>query len=75
MQQIIEKVMTMTESELQQIMRAVEMRYAQMYPQWDAVYIALHKDPGLRIQEYANLLDLIGKDLLWYQKEETEQPD
>ncbi len=72
MQEIIEKIQTLNESQLQQLMEAIEDRYAQAYPEWDVVYIALHKDPGLRFQEYANLLDMIGRDLLWLQEQQGE---
>ncbi len=63
MKKVINKISTMTEEELREVMRAIEARYAQAYPQWDVVYIALHKDPSLRIQEFANLLDMVGQDL------------
>ncbi len=51
MQEIIDKIQTLNDSELRQVMTAIEDRYAQAYPEWDVVYIALHKDPGLRFQD------------------------
>ena len=41
--------------EIQEIMDAVERRFALAYPQWDVLYTAVHKDPELRrkdLQEY-----------------------
>ncbi len=44
MEHILEKIQAMTACELQEIMRAIEQRYAAVYPEWDMVYIALHKN-------------------------------
>ncbi len=63
MSELIDRIKSLNRTQLQEVMQAVEARYAEVYPQWDVVYIAMHKDPSLRIQEYANLLDMIGADL------------
>ena len=52
--------------ELQQIMRAVERRYEQAFPEWDVVYIAMHKDPELRAKEMEETVKFLQKDLQWH---------
>ena len=56
--------------ELEQIMRAVERRYATAFPEWDVIYTAVHKDPTLRSKELYELVAHIEKDLKW----NAEQP-
>ncbi len=61
MNDIIKRIETMTQQELQEVMRAIERRYADAFPEWEVVYVATHKDPQLRVQEYEQILQLIGK--------------
>ena len=48
--------------EIQQIMQAVELRYAAMYPDWDVVYIAVHKEPKQRAVDLQNILAMLKKE-------------
>ena len=52
--------------EIQEIMDAVERRFALAYPQWDVLYTAVHKDPELRRKDLQELTVYIEKDLQWY---------
>ncbi len=72
MEEVLQKIDTMTEAELRIVMEAVEQRYREAYPEWDVVYMAMHKDPVLRKQEFINLLEFIGKDMQW-SKEQNAQ--
>ncbi len=65
MEKIIEKIQTLSAEELPKVMEAIERRYAEAYPEWDVVYIALHKDPVLRKEEYERMLKYIAGDLEW----------
>ena len=65
MKQILEKIERANDLEIQQIMRAVERRYAQMFPQWDVIYMAVHKEP---IQREADLQAIFAM----LQKEKTD---
>lgn len=58
MKNIVKQIKTCRESELQAIMKAIERRYAEAFPEWDVYYIALHKDPILRRQEIEAILSL-----------------
>lgn len=66
MRKVIERIEQATDLELQDIMRAIEKRYATAYPDWDVVYIAVPKDPELRRKRLENILVLLDKDLLWH---------
>ncbi len=66
MRELIERINTMTEQELQDVMRIIENRYRQAYPEWDVVFISLHKDPQLRRQELEGVLRLICGCTEWY---------
>ncbi len=57
MKEIIERIQTMSERELQVVMRAIQNRYASAFPEWDVVYMVLHKDPELRVQEIEGILE------------------
>ncbi len=63
MEEIINKISKMTQEELQEVMQAVEARFAAAYPEWDVVYIARHKEPALRMEEFAYLLDMLAQEL------------
>ncbi len=53
------------ELELQEVMAAIQKRYADTYPQWEVFYLAVHRDPALRRSEVEQLLNLICKGLDW----------
>ncbi len=61
MEDILEVIKTLTQPELQKVMEAIEARYNVLYPQWDVLYIALHKDPELRKQELAALQRFLSR--------------
>ncbi len=61
MEKILEKIGRMSMGDLQEVMRAVENRYAEACPEWDVLYIAIHKAPDLRRRELADLLALMAK--------------
>ncbi len=76
MKEIIERIQTMSERELQVVMRAIQNRYASAFPEWDVVYMALHKDPELRVQEIEGILGLVSQELRWIleSREQTTAP-
>ena len=55
--------------ELDQIMDAVERRYAQVFPEWEVFYTAVHKEPALRRKELEELVAYIEKDLRWNEEQ------
>ncbi len=55
MRYLLWKIRRMKDKDLQILMRAIEKRYAEAYPEWEVLYLALHRDPKLRQQELANL--------------------
>ncbi len=63
MTEILKKIITMKDSELQLVMQAISDRYAAAYPQWDVVYMAVHKDPALREQELKRIWLAMRQDL------------
>ena len=66
MTEIIEKIEQATDYELQDIMKAIERRYATAYPDWDVVYVAVPKDPKIRREKLENIMKWFDKDLQWY---------
>ena len=73
MRQVIEKIEQADDFEIQEIMDAVERRYAIAFPQWDVFYAAVHKDPELRRKDLEKLVAYIEKDLKW--NEENQKKD
>ena len=73
MQQILERIERANDLEIQEIMDAVERRYAIAFPQWDVFYAAVHKDPVLRKKDLEDLVAYIEKDLKW--NEENQKKD
>ena len=69
MRKIIAKIEQADDVEIRRIMDAVEQRYALAYPDWDVVYIAMHKDPTLRKGEMQELVAFLEKDLQWHEQE------
>ncbi len=66
MDELMEKIQSLSELEIQDLMRAFEKWYAKAFPEWEVVYVALHKDPVKRKQEFTELLNEIAKDLPWH---------
>ena len=65
MEQFLKRIESANDSEIQELMSAVERWYATAYPQWDVVYVAVHKDPALRKRELQDLMAIIGRDIEW----------
>ena len=62
MQQIIEKIEQADDFEIQKIMETVERRYALLFPDWEVVYIAVHKEPALRRSDLQRILTMLEKE-------------
>ncbi len=73
MEELISKIKSLSRPELEAVMAAVEERYSAAYPDWDVVYVALHKDPVQRKREFEALLEFAAKDLQW-NREQWENP-
>ncbi len=69
MEELIEKIYTLTDLQLQEVMRAIERRYASAYPDWNVVYLAMPRDQELRRQEYAKIIRFIGLDIEYHQQQ------
>lgn len=63
LQPVLTYIERATDDILHQIMRSVERRYAAAYPQWDVLYIAVHKDPDMRKSEINDLISFLQRDL------------
>lgn len=61
MESVIEKIRRMDSAQLQLVMKAVEDRYAQIYPEWDVTCFVFHKERRIRLREVENILKLIQK--------------
>ncbi len=59
MEEILRFIQSCEESQLRLLMRAISDRYAESYPQWDVLYIAVHKEPILRRRELSSIVDLL----------------
>lgn len=62
MKQILEIIEQADDMGIQQIMRAVERRYAQMYPQWDVIYMDVHREPKQREADLQAILAMLQKE-------------
>ena len=64
LQAVLSFIRHSSDDTLYQIMQSIERRYADVYPDWDVLYIAVHKDPKLRKAEIAQLITFLEKDTL-----------
>ena len=64
LQAVLSFIRHSSDDTLYQIMRSIERRYAYVYPDWEVLYIAVHKDPKLRKAEIAQLITFLEKDTL-----------
>ena len=62
LQAVLSFIRHSSDDTLYQIMRSIERRYADVYPDWEVLYIAVHKDPKLRKAEIAQLITFLEKD-------------
>ncbi len=62
MKQILKRIRSCSEADLNKIMRTIEQRFASAYPQWDVYYIALHKDPAVRAQQIEAIRALASRE-------------
>ncbi len=62
MKQILKRIRSCSEADLNKIMRTIEQRFASAYPQWDVYYIALHKDPAVRAQQIEAIRSLASRE-------------
>ena len=72
MQRVLDKIEQADDFETQQIMDAVERRYAIAFPKWDVFYVAVHKDPTLRRKDLEKLAAYIEKDLKWNEEDQKK---
>lgn len=68
MDELLEKIKALSQTELDEVMHGIEKWYEEAYPDWDVVYIAMPKDPVQRKQRFMGVLRLIAKDLEWYEQ-------
>ena len=68
MDELLEKIKALSQTELDEVMLGIEKWYEEAYPDWDVVYIAMPKDPVQRKQRFMGVLRLIAKDLEWYEQ-------
>lgn len=45
------------DTQLNQIMDAVEKRYRTAFPDWEVIYVAVHREPEKRKQDIASIID------------------
>ena len=68
MDELLEKIKALSQTELDEVMLGIEKWYEEAYPDWDVVYIAMPKDPVQRKQRFMGVLRLIAKDLEGYEQ-------
>lgn len=59
METLTESIQTMDDAQLAEVIRAVMRRYDQLYPEWDACFLTLPKDPKERKQALGNLFSFL----------------
>ncbi len=63
MEELLRRIEELDDEGLQEVVAAARHRYSELFPEWEVVYIALHKEPELRKQELKNLLTILEKPL------------
>ena len=71
-QNVIEFIEQADDLEIEQIMKAVQRRYVVAFPQWEVLYLAVHKDPVLRKKDMEALTAYIAKDLKWNEEQQKK---
>ncbi len=59
MQEISETIQQMSDEQLRELMELIRQRYAEDFPMWEVVYVAVHKDPALRKEELDRIVKLL----------------
>ncbi len=73
MKDILARIDTLTDMELQTVMRAIERRYFVAYPQWEVIYVAIHRDMPQREQGLRDLVRLMDRDIQWFRGTELDE--
>lgn len=59
MQEVIKQIQSLTDYELREVMHTIEKQFAIFHPDWDVIYIAVHKDPEKRKTELKQILEML----------------
>ena len=62
MEELLRRIEETDDFEIQDIMRAVERRYKIAFPDWEVVYMAVHRDPKLKEEDLKNIIAFIEKE-------------
>ena len=68
MDELIDKVKTLSREELDRVMEEIEKWFAVTHPDWDVVYIAVPKDPVLREEKLKSIWNIMARDIESYKK-------
>ena len=63
MTEIIDKIQEAGYAELQEIMKAIEKRYAVAFPDWDVTYMAVHKEYRKRCADTRFIIKVLKRGL------------
>ena len=73
MKDIVGKMKTFSEEEIQEVMDGVQAWYREVYPDWDVMYMAVPKEPKARKAALHGMVALLKKDLAWNKKKYMEK--
>ena len=62
MEELLQRIAVADDFEIQDIMRAVERRYKIAFPDWEVVYMAIHRDPKLKEKDLKGIIARIEKE-------------
>ena len=73
MEEITERIKTLSFLEIQEVMEAIQDWYRVTYPDWDVVYMAVPLEPKARKAALVRMWKLLKKDLAWSKKKYKEE--
>ena len=62
LKELLHRIEEANDFEIQDIMRAVEHRYKIAFPDWQVVYMAVHRDPKLKEEDLRGIIALVEKE-------------
>ena len=63
MENVLAMIQQASHEDLERIMTAVECRYAAAFPDWEVIYMAIHREPDARRADILEMLAFLQKEL------------
>ena len=62
MEEIIKRIPMLNRDELQTVFLALRQHYMEIFPDWEILFLSVHKDPGIQKEELINVFKMLFRD-------------